>query len=52
MLVGADAPLTVTMYGRMREGATPVLNAVSLFLMLASAVLALALIRGGKRPAR
>src|SRR4029453_5672168 len=37
MLVGADPPLTVMMYGRMREGASPVLNAVSLFLMLASA---------------
>ena len=37
MLVGADNPLTVMMYGRMREGASPVLNAVSLFLMLASA---------------
>ena len=37
MLVGADSPLTVMMYGRMREGASPVLNAVSLFLMLASA---------------
>jgi spermidine/putrescine transport system permease protein len=49
MLVGPDAPLTVTMYGRMREGATPVLNAVSLFLMLASAALALALMRGSKR---
>jgi spermidine/putrescine transport system permease protein len=49
MLVGADAPLTITMYGRMREGATPVLNAVSLFLMLASAGLALTLLRGGKR---
>ena len=34
MLVGSDPPLTVMMYGRMREGATPVLNAVSLFLML------------------
>ncbi|WP_309683446.1 ABC transporter permease [Polaromonas sp.] len=45
MLVGSDAPLTVTMYGRMREGATPVLNAVSLFLMVASAALALALLR-------
>src|SRR5450755_639961 len=41
MLVGADPPLTVMMYGRMREGASPVLNAVSLFLMAASAVLAL-----------
>jgi spermidine/putrescine transport system permease protein len=45
MLVGSDAPLTIMMYGRMREGATPVLNAVSLFLMAASAVLALTLLR-------
>jgi spermidine/putrescine transport system permease protein len=45
MLVGADTPLTVMMYGRMREGATPALNAVSLFLMIASAVLALTLLR-------
>ena len=45
MLVGADSPLTVMMYGRMREGASPVLNAVSLFLMVASAVLALAFMR-------
>jgi spermidine/putrescine transport system permease protein len=45
MLVGADSPLTIMMYGRMREGATPVLNAVSLFLMVASAALALTLMR-------
>lgn len=45
MLVGSDPPLTVMMYGRMREGASPVLNAVSLFLMLGSAALALALLR-------
>ncbi len=52
MLVGADAPLTVMMYGRMREGATPVLNAVSLLLMVASALLALTLLRGdGRRDA-
>lgn len=53
MLVGADSPLTVMMYGRMREGASPVVNAVSLFLMLASAAVALTLLRGGansKRP--
>jgi spermidine/putrescine transport system permease protein len=49
MLVGADAPLTVMMYGRMREGASPVLNAVSLFLMLASGLLAFTLMRGGSR---
>jgi spermidine/putrescine transport system permease protein len=48
MLVGSDAPLTVMMYGRMREGATPVMNAVSLFLMLASALLALTLLRRSK----
>ena len=51
MLVGDDAPLTVLMYGRMREGASPVLNAVSLFLMLASALLALSLMRSGRRGA-
>jgi spermidine/putrescine transport system permease protein len=51
MLVGEDAPLTVLMYGRMREGASPVLNAVSLFLMLASALLALSLMRAGRRGA-
>jgi spermidine/putrescine transport system permease protein len=51
MLVGADPPLTVLMYGRMREGASPVLNAVSLFLMLASASLALTLVRGSSRGA-
>ena len=48
MLVGSDAPLTVMMYGRMREGATPVLNAVSLLLMVASALLALTMLRGSK----
>ena len=44
-----SSDLTVMMYGRMREGATPVLNAVSLFLMLASAVLALTLLRRSPR---
>jgi spermidine/putrescine transport system permease protein len=51
MLVGADSPLTVMMYGRMREGASPVLNAVSLFLMLASAALALTFMRRRAPPA-
>jgi spermidine/putrescine transport system permease protein len=51
MLVGADSPLTIMMYGRMREGATPVLNAVSLFLMVASALLALTFMRPKTRPA-
>jgi spermidine/putrescine transport system permease protein len=51
MLVGADAPLTIMMYGRMREGATPVLNAVSLFLMVASAAIALTLMRRDRNAA-
>jgi spermidine/putrescine transport system permease protein len=51
MVVGSQSPLTVMMYGRMREGASPVLNAVSLFLMIASALLALALLRRGSRTA-
>jgi spermidine/putrescine transport system permease protein len=38
------------MYGRMREGASPVLNAVSLFLMAASALVALVLLRRASAP--
>ncbi|MEZ5876768.1 MAG: hypothetical protein R3D43_02800 [Tepidamorphaceae bacterium] len=41
MLVGSDAPLTITMFDWLKEGSTPVLNAVSLLLMLASAGLGL-----------
>jgi spermidine/putrescine transport system permease protein len=53
MLVGSDPPLTVMMYGRMREGASPTLNAVSLFLMVASALIATVLVRrGGPAAAR
>jgi spermidine/putrescine transport system permease protein len=52
MLVGSDPPLTIMMYGRMREGATPALNAVSLFLMVGSAAIALLLMRrAGRGPA-
>jgi spermidine/putrescine transport system permease protein len=50
MLVGSDAPLTIMMYGRMREGASPVLNAVSLVLMLITAAMAVVMLgRGAKR---
>jgi len=49
MLVGSDPPLTIMMYGRMREGATPALNAVSLFLMAASALIALLLMHRARR---
>ncbi|PYC47960.1 ABC transporter permease [Litorivita pollutaquae] len=44
MLVGSDAPLTVAMFDRLKEGSTPLLNAVSLLLMLGSSLLALAMI--------
>ncbi|NBW24444.1 MAG: ABC transporter permease [Betaproteobacteria bacterium] len=50
MLVGSDAPLTIMMYGRMREGASPVLNAVSLVLMLLTAAMAIFMLgHGAKR---
>jgi len=51
MLVGSDAPLTIAMFDRLREGSTPVLNAVSLLLMVASATLALASIAVQRREA-
>lgn len=41
MLVGSDQPLTIAMYGRLREGSTPELNALSLLLMVVSGSLAL-----------
>jgi spermidine/putrescine transport system permease protein len=41
MLVGSDPPLTITMFDRMKQGSTPVLNAVSLALMLGSGLLGL-----------
>ena len=41
MLIGSDAPLTIAMFDRLREGSTPVLNAVSVLLMVGSACLAL-----------
>lgn len=44
MLVGSDAPLTITMFDRLKEGSTPLLNAVSLLLMVGSSLLALVMI--------
>lgn len=40
ILVGSDAPLPIYMYGQMREGATPALNAASLVLMLGAGLMA------------
>ena len=44
MLVGSDAPLTIAMFDRLKEGSTPLLNAVSLFLTVGSSALALMVI--------
>jgi len=44
MLVGSDAPLTITMFDRLKEGSTPLLNAVSLLLMAGSSLLAFIMI--------
>jgi spermidine/putrescine transport system permease protein len=49
MLVGSDAPLTITMFDRLKEGSTPLLNAVSLLLMVGSSLLALAMIAFQRR---
>jgi spermidine/putrescine transport system permease protein len=44
MLVGSDSPLTIAMFDRLKLGSTPLLNAVSLLLMLGSSMLALLMI--------
>jgi spermidine/putrescine transport system permease protein len=49
MLVGSDAPLTVAMFDRLKEGSTPLLNAVSLLLMIGSSLLALVMIAFQRR---
>jgi len=49
MLVGSDAPLTIAMFDRLKEGSTPLLNAVSLLLMVGSSLLALVMIAFQRR---
>lgn len=41
MLVGSDSPVTITLFNRLRQGSSPVLNAVSLLLIVGSGILAL-----------
>lgn len=41
MLVGSDSPLTIAMFDKLKQGSTPVLNAVSLLLIAVSAALGL-----------
>jgi spermidine/putrescine transport system permease protein len=53
MLVGSEAPLTITMYDRMAKvGSTPVLNAVSFVLMVGSGILALISVMVQRAPAK
>ena len=49
MLVGSDAPLTIAMFDRLKQGSTPLLNAVSLLLMIGSSLLALVMISFQRR---
>ncbi len=54
-LVGSEAPLTITMFDRIHKvGSTPVLNAVSFFLMIGSGLLVLLsiLVQRDKSPER
>ncbi|MGR3702395.1 MAG: ABC transporter permease [Paracoccaceae bacterium] len=50
MLVGSDSPLTIAMFDRLKLGSTPLLNAVSLLLMLGSSLLALVMIAFQRKP--
>jgi spermidine/putrescine transport system permease protein len=49
MLVGSEPPLPVYMYGQMREGATPAVNAISLLMMLFAGGVAAAVAFGSRR---
>ena len=49
MLVGSEPPLPVYMYGQMREGATPAVNAVSVLLMVFAGGLAAIAVLGSQR---
>lgn len=52
MLVGSEPPLTIAMFDRLKQGSTPVLNAVSLLLMIGSSLLALGMVLLQRRQPR
>lgn len=52
MLTGSDTPLTVALFNRLREGSTPVLNAVALLLMLGSGLLVALTLRKPAQPSK
>jgi spermidine/putrescine transport system permease protein len=41
-LVGSESTIPITLYLQVRDGSTPVINAISFILILASSVIALA----------
>ncbi len=47
MLVGSDAPITIRVFTAMRDGVSPVINALSLVMMFAMATLAIGLMFTG-----
>lgn len=51
MLVGSEAPVTIRMFTQIRDGTTPVVNALSLILMVVMAVFAFGLLltSGGEK---
>ncbi|MFQ5971051.1 MAG: ABC transporter permease [Alphaproteobacteria bacterium] len=49
MLVGSEAPVTIRMFTQIREGTTPVVNALSLLLIIVMACAALGLLFTGER---
>lgn len=51
-LVGSDATLPITMFVSLRDGSTPVINAVSLVLMAGSAAIGLLGVFGGRAERR
>ena len=51
-VAASNRPVRAPSAAAMRDGATPVLNAVSVFLMVASAAIALLLMRGGAQGRR
>ena len=52
MLVGSDAPVTIRMFTQIRDGTTPVVNALSLILMVVMAMFAMGLLLTSSRQSK
>ncbi len=51
MLVGSEAPVTIRMFTQIRDGTTPVIDALSLLLMVGMALIALTQLLTGRQRA-